>query len=424
MSDPFASIRQALQDRYAVERELGRGGMATVYLARDLRHDRPVALKVLHAELAATLGPDRFQREIRLAARLQHPHILTVHDSGEIPGAGGTPVLWFTMPYVEGESLRERLRRERQLPVEDALRIAREAAQALQYAHDRGVIHRDIKPENLLLTGDGNTLVADFGIARALGTGGQADGRTGGQEESRLTETGLSVGTPAYMSPEQSAGDRGVDARTDVYSLGAVLHELLAGEPPYTGATTQALMVKRLTEPAPSVRSVRASVPEGVDAAIRKALAPVAADRFSTMKQFAQALQPEAPAATTASRAADEATRPAAGAARPAPPRRVPLAAVTLVLGLLIGLGVHVPGGMHPQEQLDAERLPDVALEGAPGLPPTPDAAAKAEVPLSQPSRIGEAALQHADVEGELVLPGPTALGERVDRARGCKGEE
>ncbi len=276
MQDPLAPLREALQGRYAFERELGRGGMATVYLAQDLRHDRPVALKVLHPELAASLGDDRFQREIKLAARLQHPHILTVYDSGESTGR-----FWFTMPYVEGESLRDRLRRERQLPLEDALRIAQQAAQALQYAHDHGVVHRDIKPENLLLTRDGNTLVADFGIARALSSGAA---------ESRLTETGLAVGTPAYMSPEQAAGDRGVDARTDVYSLGAVLYEMLAGEPPYTGATTQALIVKRLTEPAPSVRAVRSSVPESVDQAMRKALAAVPADRFSTMAQFGQAL--------------------------------------------------------------------------------------------------------------------------------------
>ena len=200
MADLPAQLTEALRDRYLLERELGRGGMATVYLARDLKHDRPVALKVLHPELAATLGPERFQREIRLAARLQHPHILTVLDSGEAAGQ-----LWFTMPYVEGETLRSRLRGEGQLPLEDALRIAREAAQALQYAHEHRVIHRDIKPENLLLTSDGNTLVADFGIARALG---------GGDE--RLTETGLSIGTPAYMSPEQASGDRGLDARTDI----------------------------------------------------------------------------------------------------------------------------------------------------------------------------------------------------------------
>jgi serine/threonine protein kinase len=191
--------------------------MATVYLAQDLRHDRPVALKVLLPELAATLGRERFQREIHFAARLQHPHILTVLDSGEAAGQ-----LWFTMPFVEGESLRDRLRRERQLPVDDALRIAVEAARALDYAHHRGVVHRDIKPENILLTEDGSTLVADFGIARALGG------------EDGLTQTGFAVGTPAYMSPEHAAGDRAIDARTDVYSAASVLYEMLAGEPPYT----------------------------------------------------------------------------------------------------------------------------------------------------------------------------------------------
>ncbi|HSR91283.1 MAG TPA: protein kinase, partial [Gemmatimonadales bacterium] len=306
------------------ERELGRGGMATVYLARDLKHDRSVALKVLHPELSAVLGPERFQREIKLAARLQHPHILTVLDSGEAAGQ-----LWFTMPYVEGESLRDRLRRERQLPVEEALRITREAAQGLQYAHDHGVVHRDIKPENLLLTRDGNTMVADFGIARALGA---ADG-------DRLTETGLAIGTPAYMSPEQAAGEPNLDARTDVYSLAAVLYEMLAGEPPFTGATIQALIVKRLTEPAPSVRAIRSSVSTGVDEAIRKALAPVAADRFSTLNQLAQAL----PVLTGAPTVAASPAWPSGSSAPVLPrsrPRSVPVAAITLMLGILIGLGV------------------------------------------------------------------------------------
>ncbi len=328
MSDPLAPLREALQGRYAFERELGRGGMATVYLVQDLRHDRPVALKVLHPELAATLGPERFQREIKLAARLQHPHILTMLDSGDAAGR-----LWFAMPFVEGESLRDRLRRERQLPVEDALRVAREAAQALQYAHEHGIVHRDIKPENLLLTRDGNTLVADFGIARALSGAG----------DERLTETGLAVGTPAYMSPEQSAGDKSLDARTDVYSLAAVLFEMLSGEPPFTGATTQAMLVKRLTEPPPSARATRPNVPEAVDAAIRKALAPVAADRFGSVSLFSQALQPVAGVASTPT----VVTTPATGTPPVAPPavqparrRPVPIAAAALVLGILIGLGV------------------------------------------------------------------------------------
>ncbi len=339
MSDLRGQLQASLAASYVLERELGRGGMATVYLARDLKHDRPVALKVLHPELGQTLGPDRFQREIRLAARLQHPHILTVLDSGQATTAEGTR-LWFTMPYVEGESLRARLTRERQLPVEDALRIAREAAQALQYAHEAGVIHRDIKPENLLLTRDGNTLVADFGIARAL---------EAGADEARLTETGLVVGTPAYMSPEQASGDKGLDVRTDIYSLGAVLYEMLAGEAPFTGATAQALIVKRLTEPPPGVRSVRPNVPEPVDQAIRRALAPIAADRFPTAAQFAQALQVAPTGATSAatmavaSPAPVEARADARSGASAAPAgrtRRFPTAAAALVVGLLIGVGV------------------------------------------------------------------------------------
>jgi serine/threonine-protein kinase len=291
--------------------------MATVLLAHDLRHNRPVALKVLHPELAHTLGPERFQREIETVARLQHPHILTVHDSGATAGQ-----LWFTMPFVEGESLRDRLRREQQLPVDEALRITTDAARALQYAHDHGVIHRDIKPENLLLTKDGSTLVADFGIARALTAG-----------DDRLTETGMSVGTPTYMSPEQSAGDRHLDARTDVYSLGTVLYEMLAGEPPFTGSTAQTVIAKRLSGEVPRVRHVRPSVPESVAAAVTRALAPVAADRFASAAEFARALQPTTPTPTaTPTRrleAADGHTR-----------RRVPLAAMTLGLGILIGLGV------------------------------------------------------------------------------------
>ena len=301
-------LRDALADRYAVERELGRGGMAVVYLAQDLRHDRPVALKVLLPELAATLGPERFQREIRLAARLQHPHILTVHDSGEAAGR-----LWFTMPFVEGESLRDRLRRERQLSVDDALRIATEAARALDYAHHHGVVHRDIKPENIMLTSDGSTLVADFGIARALGG------------DDGLTQTGFAVGTPAYMSPEQAAGDKALDARTDVYSLASVLYETLAGEAPYTGPTAQAIMAKRLSEPAPSVRAVRPTVPPAVDEAIRKALAPVAADRFATAAQFAHELHATASGVTTAAAPVASpavATEPPRAAAAPPPSRR------------------------------------------------------------------------------------------------------
>ena len=287
MAEPEPSLQDAIRDRYLLERELGRGGMATVYLARDLKHDRPVALKVLHAHLASALGPERFLREIKLAARLQHPHILSVHDSGEAGTPGRSPSLWFTMPYVEGESLRDRLKRNGQLPVEDAVRITGEAAQALDWAHQHGIIHRDIKPENILLTRDGNVLVGDFGIARALASGAV---QPGGVTEERLTETGLSLGTPAYMSPEQAAAERTLDARTDVYSLGAVLYEMLTGEPPFTGPTAQAIIAKRMSTSATPVRVVRPDVPEHIAAAVAKALARAPADRFNSAGALSRAL--------------------------------------------------------------------------------------------------------------------------------------
>ncbi|HWB43736.1 MAG TPA: protein kinase [Gemmatimonadales bacterium] len=273
--DPADRLSAALADRYRLERELGRGGMATVFLAHDLKHDRRVALKLLHAELAQTVGPERFQREIRLAARLQHPHLLPVFDSGDT-GAGQ---LWFTMPFVDGESLRDRLRRERQLAQYEALRIAGEAAQALQYAHEQGVIHRDLKPENILLTRDGSTLVADFGVAQAL-SGAEA-----------LTATGLAVGTPAYMSPEQATGQAKLDVRTDIYSLGCVLYEMLVGEPPFTGANVQAILAKRFSTTPTPVRVLRPEVPRPVEAVVERALARVPADRFASAAELRSALQ-------------------------------------------------------------------------------------------------------------------------------------
>src|SRR5881628_2096065 len=257
MADQLARLKAALAARYALERELGRGGMATVYLARDLRHGRLVAIKVLRPEIAAALGPERFLREIETAARLTHPHILPLHDSGQ---AGGS--LYYVMPYVEGESLRDRLEREGPLPLEEALRITREVASALSYAHSHDVVHRDIKPENILLSG-GEAVVADFGIARAITA---AAGRN-------LTETGIALGTPGYMSPEQASGGGPIDGRSDVYSLACVLYEMLVGEPAFTGPNAQVVIAKRFTDPVPSVRRLRETIPPAVDAAITRALA-------------------------------------------------------------------------------------------------------------------------------------------------------
>jgi eukaryotic-like serine/threonine-protein kinase len=272
ISNPLA---EALRDRYVLERVLGRGGMATVYLARDLKHDRLLALKVLDPDVAASLGPERFQREIRVAARLHHPHVLSVYDSGQAAGR-----LWFSMPYVRGESLRERLRREGILPIDEALRITRQAAQALSYAHKEGVVHRDVKPENLLLTEDGSTQVADFGIARAVES----------QTEQRLTEIGVALGTPAYMAPEQSSGDGLVDTRADQYALAATCHEMLTGAPPFTGSSSHDLIVRRFTTPVPRVRTSRPEVPAEVEEALHRALALKPGDRFATMAEFGAAL--------------------------------------------------------------------------------------------------------------------------------------
>ena len=274
LSDLLARLRTALAERYAIERELGRGGMATVYLAHDRKHDRPVAVKVLRPELAASLGPARFLQEIKFAAGLAHPHILPLHDSGDADG-----FLYYVMPFVQGESLRDRLTREPQLPLEEALQIAGAIADALGYAHSRDVLHRDIKPENILFVA-GHATLSDFGIARAITA-------AGGE---KLTETGMALGTPAYMSPEQASGETQLDARSDVYSLGCVLFEMLAGEPPFTGPTAQAIMAKRFMEPARELSRVRETVPQGVSQAVRRALARVPADRFTTAAQFAEAL--------------------------------------------------------------------------------------------------------------------------------------
>ena len=320
MSDPVTRLNAALEDRYHIERELGEGGMATVYLAVDLRHDRKVALKVLRPELAAVVGGERFLAEITTTANLQHPHILPLFDSGEADG-----FLFYVMPYVEGESLRERLDRERQLPVDEAVKLTRKVADALDHAHERGVVHRDVKPANILLSERGEPLVADFGIALAVSQAG------GG----RITETGLSLGTPHYMSPEQASGDQTVDRRTDVYALGCVLYEALAGEPPYTGTTSQAILARILTTDAERVMEVRSSVPLHVDAAVAKALEKLPADRFGSAASFAEALQDATYRYTTGHGEAAVAVGPGVGAGDQG--RRATVVAAPALAGLVAG---------------------------------------------------------------------------------------
>jgi len=267
-------VRNVLADRYTIEREVGRGGMATVFLAQDLRHHRPVAVKVLHPQLAVSLGPDRFLREIQIAARLQHPHIVPLYDSGQ---AG--ELLYYVMPYIEGESLRQRLDRERQLALEDAVQLGRAVAAALDYAHRQQIVHRDIKPENVMLH-DGEAMVTDFGIAKAVTAAASQ----------HLTQTGTAVGTPAYMSPEQAAGEAELDGRSDIYSLGAMLYEMLGGTAPFTGPTMQAIIAKLFRDPVPPLRERRDGVPGWLEQAVLKALAKDPAERYATATQFAQAL--------------------------------------------------------------------------------------------------------------------------------------
>ncbi len=312
-------LTAALADRYTIDRELGAGGMATVYLAQDVKHDRQVAIKVLHPDLGAALGSERFLSEIRTTARLQHPHILPLLDSGEADG-----LLYYVMPLVTGETLRARLERDRQLPIEVALRIAREVADALGYAHGHGVIHRDIKPENILLQ-DGHALVADFGIALAVQS-------AGGQ---RMTQTGLSLGTPQYMSPEQAMGERAIDARSDIYALGAVTYEMLAGDPPFTGSSVQAIVAKVMTERPSPIHTVRDTVPPRVEAAVMTALAKLPADRFATAPEFAAAF----------TSGADFTAPRAASAPRDTTPRKWWLAGTIAVAALAFVAGRRLSSG-------------------------------------------------------------------------------
>ncbi len=275
MSDAVARLNAALEGRYAIERELGEGGMATVYLAEDIKHEREVALKVLKPEISATLGPDRFVLEIRTTARLNHPHILPLIDSGSADG-----FLYYVMPHVAGESLKERLKSEGQLPASDATRITEQVAAALDFAHGQGVIHRDIKPANIFLH-EGVAMVADFGIALAVTA-------AGGE---RMTEIGLSLGTPEYMSPEQAAGDEDIDGRADTYSLGCVLYEMLAGEPPFTGRSTQAILARHIVDPVPDLSAARSDVDTTLTKAITRALAKSPTDRFASPTAFVEAVQ-------------------------------------------------------------------------------------------------------------------------------------
>jgi TolB-like protein/predicted Ser/Thr protein kinase len=304
MDPVLERLRAELTGRYEVEQELGRGGMAVVYLAKDLRHERRVAIKVLRSDLGSS-GSERFLREIRTVAQLHHPHIVALHDSGSVDGH-----LFYVMPYVEGETLREKLEREGQLPVDEAVRIASEVADALDFAHSRGIVHRDIKPENIFLSA-GHALVADFGIARAADAAKQG--------ENTLTDAGLAVGTPAYMSPEQATADPRIDGRSDQYALGCVLYEMLAGQPPFAGPTSQAVMARHTADPVPPLRTVRA-VPAVLEHAITKALAKVPADRWASTRAFAQALPVESTADAVS-----------------VPPRRVspwPVAIVAMVVAL------------------------------------------------------------------------------------------
>src|SRR5690349_4542509 len=275
MPELVTKLQQALADRYRIDGEIGAGGMATVFLAQDLRHDRRVALKLLRPELSAVIGAERFLAEIKLTANLQHPHILPLFDSGEADS-----FLFYVMPFVEGESLRSRLTREKQLPVAEAVRIACEVASALDYAHRHGVVHRDIKPENILLH-EGQALVADFGIALAAS-------KAGGN---RMTETGMSLGTPHYMSPEQAMGEREITSRSDIYALGCVLYEMLTAEPPFEGATAQAVVARVLTEAPRPILPQRHTIPRQVEAAVLTALEKLPADRFASAAEFAAALK-------------------------------------------------------------------------------------------------------------------------------------
>ncbi len=370
MSDAITRLNAALEGRYTIERELGEGGMATVYLADDLKHERKVALKVLKPELAALVGAERFLAEIKTTANLQHPHILALFDSGEADG-----VVFYVMPYIEGESLRDRLDREKQMGVKDAVAISQKVADALDYAHERGVVHRDIKPGNILLSERGEPLVADFGIALAVAQAGAG----------RITETGLSLGTPHYMSPEQATGDRDVDPRSDVFALACVLYEMLSGESPFSAPTAQAVLVRILTTEAPSITAVRRTVDPNVAAALAQALEKLPADRFTSAAEFAAALGDEAfsyqarpPTTATTPRPETVAAPVPVAAARPWHQDRRVLAAALVATGAVAAWGWLRPPPAPPPTLPDhATRLPidlgEIALNSFDKIVVSPD---------------------------------------------------
>ena len=378
-------LEASLAGRYDIEREIGAGGMATVYLASDIRHHRKVAVKVLNPELGAVLGAERFLAEIRVTANLQHPNLLPLFDSGEASG-----LLFYVMPYVEGETLRHRLDREKQLPIDEAVRIATAIASALDYAHRHGVIHRDLKPENILLQ-EGQPLIADFGIALAVSNAGGA----------RVTQTGLSLGTPQYMSPEQATGDRGVDGRTDIYSLGALTYEMLAGEPPHTGTSAQAIIAKLITEEPRPISAQRRSVPEHVEGAVECALQKLPADRFATAREFADALNGRgSPHAATTSHAK-----------RAAAKRRTSPAVMAAVAGIAGAVGAFAAWSLRPARatravefQLTATGPTSYAPLGGRSVAFSPDGAAVAYLAVGQGN--GGIVIRRLDTAQPQPLPG------------------
>jgi serine/threonine-protein kinase len=379
VTSDFSSLTSALAGRYAIERELGQGGMATVYLAQDLRHERPVALKVLRPELAASLGSERFLREIKLAAQLQHPHILPLHDSGESAG-----FLWYVMPYVEGESLRARVAREGELPVHDALKILIEVTDALAYAHGRGIVHRDIKPDNVLLSGR-HALVTDFGVAKAVS---EATGRQ------QLTTAGVALGTPAYMAPEQATADPGIDHRADLYALGVMGYELIAGRPPFSGRTSQEVLAAQVTQPPPPLGAVRPTCPPGLAAVLMRCLEKRPADRWQSADELLAQLEP---LLTPSGGTTPAATRPVAAVASPArlTSWRRWIAPAALLLGLIFVLAFFFT---RKPAELRLGRRVQLTLE--PGLEIDPALSPNGELVAYVAGPLGKTRLFVRQVEG------------------------